>query len=288
MICFIDHYGNITVDPSIDRFEVVEHDGTRSKGQPMDTTNTTSIRFMLVADIHNSGTDGLDPVGCDAAIVAGDFIADTPRLPDDEYQRALKDDLFFAWCRNHPDLPVFLIPGNHDRVAESHPEWIEWPENVVRLDTADGAAKFNGLQLWGVPWNSSYSRRSGFLCPDEELVKRLDAMPSNLDVLVLHGPPMFEGSESAPDKEVGRPDTHFGNATIRAAVLAKNPRLAVCGHIHQGSHEPAKLGETIVVNVSRVEHKHDRTPTYSPGYVTFHADGTIDVTPAERLQPSEP
>ena len=253
------------------------------------------VRFLMVADIHTSGTDGLDPAECDAAIVAGDFIADTPRLPDHEYRKALKNDPFFAWCGKNPDLPVFLIPGNHDHVAESHPDWIEWPGNIVRLLdgegieengvglAADGAFEFKGLKLWGIPWSSSYSRRSGFLCPDDELLKKFDAMPSNLDVLVLHGPPMFDGSESAPDKEAGRTDAHFGNATIRAAVLAKKPRLAVCGHIHQGAHEPTKLGETIVVNVGRVEHKHDRTPSYSPAYVAFNPDGTIDVTPAKRL-----
>ena len=38
----------------------------------MNTTNNT-VRFLLVADIHNGGTDGLDPTDCHAAIVAGDF-----------------------------------------------------------------------------------------------------------------------------------------------------------------------------------------------------------------------
>ena len=55
------------------------------------------VRFLLVADIHNSGTDGLDPTGCDAAIVAGDFIADTPLLPDDEYRKAINKTPFFVW-----------------------------------------------------------------------------------------------------------------------------------------------------------------------------------------------
>ena len=50
----------------------------------------------------------------------------------------------------------------------------------------------------------------------------------------------------------------------------------------------AKIGDTRVINVSRILEKDYDTAVFSPAYATFHANGTIDVTPAKRLQPSEP
>ena len=44
-------------------------DLTQGEQQPMNTTDNP-VRFMMAADIQNSGTDGLDPAGCDAAIEA--------------------------------------------------------------------------------------------------------------------------------------------------------------------------------------------------------------------------
>ena len=261
----------------------------------MASADKATVSFLAVSDIHNSWNDGIDPTGYDAMIVAGDFINDVRWLPDDEYRNAIKDTSFFVWCRKHLDLPVFLIPGNHDRVVENHPEWIEWPENIIRLHTgngaedkgisrsADGAFEFKGIRIFGMPWSSGYSRGSGFLCFDEQLRGKLDAMPFNLDILVVHGPPMIEDSEGASDKDVGKSGAHFGNETIRSAIIAKKPRLVICGHVHQGSREPAKLGETIVINASLVKHKRDASPAYSPAYVMFNTDGTFDVTPAKRI-----
>lgn len=249
----------------------------------MDTTNTTPVRFMMVADIHNSGTDGLDPAGCDAAIVAGDFKFHGWSSCHEEWKDKVNDDPFFKWCNGHPKLPVFLIPGNHDRVVERCPDWVKWPKNVVRLDAANGAVEFRGLKIWGAPWSLEHSRGSVYSCSEDDLAEKFSAMPEGLDVLVLHCPPKLTDAEGGADKDVGDTGAHFGSESIRKAVLAKKPRLVVCGHIHQGTREPAKLGETIVVNAGRVRHKSDKAPSFSPAYVTFNPGGTLDVTPAKRL-----
>jgi Icc-related predicted phosphoesterase len=40
----------------------------------------------------------------------------------------------------------------------------------------------------------------------------------------------------------------LGSTAIRNAVLAKTPKLVVCGHIHASSGKQSNLGDSIVVN----------------------------------------
>ncbi len=108
-------------------------------------------------------------------------------------------------------------------------------------------------------------------------------MPDNLDVLVLHGPPRLEDSEGGADKDCGHSEDHFGSTAIREAILAKRPRLVICGHIHQGSREPSNLAGTVVMNVGRVGHKSDEAPSYSPAIIEFSPPREIDTTPAKEL-----
>ena len=79
-----------------------------------------TVRILLVSDIHNSGTEGMDPTGCDAAIVAGDFKSHGWSSCDPAWRHAVNDDPFFRWCDAHPDLPVFLVQnGIASRVIAS-------------------------------------------------------------------------------------------------------------------------------------------------------------------------
>ena len=61
-------------------------------------------------------------------------------------------------------------------------------------------------------------------------------------MLVVHSPPQGHvDASSAGD--------HLGSAAILEAIEAKQPRLAVCGHIHESWGERSRIGETEVVNL---------------------------------------
>lgn len=261
------------ISPSDNRFSV----------QLMFSATAKSIRFLAVSDIHNSGMDGVDPSGCDAMLMAGDFKSHGWSSCNEEFRYSVNDDPFFKWCRAHRDFPVFLIPGNHDRVAERHPDWLKWPGNVIRLDSG-AVTEFLGLRLWGAPWTPAHSIGSVFSYDEETLAAKFAAMPDDLDVLVLHAPPLLDDSEGGSDQDCGGSGRHFGSRAIRNAILARKPKIVVCGHIHQGSRLPADLNGTVVLNVGRIRHKADAYPTYSPAFIEFCADGKIAVTPAGRIR----
>lgn len=240
------------------------------------------VRFLMVADIHNSKTDGLDPTGCDAAIVAGDFKLHGWSSCHDEWRDSVNDDHFFNWCNAHQDLPVFLVPGNHDRVVERHPEWLVWPKNVIRLDTCDDAIEFKGLKIFGTPWTPIYRKPGAFNVHENELPGKYAAIPEHLDILVAHATPLLEDAEGDADVLPGH--GHVGSGALRDAILSKKPRVVVCGHLHAEGHAAAKIGDTQIVNASRMLERDYDTPAFSPAYLTFNTSGTIDVTPAKKLR----
>jgi Icc-related predicted phosphoesterase len=61
-------------------------------------------------------------------------------------------------------------------------------------------------------------------------------------VLVVHSPPKGHvDASSAGD--------HLGSTAILEAIEAKQPRLAVCGHIHESWGQSSRIGETEVYNL---------------------------------------
>ena len=76
---------------------------------------------------------------------------------------------------------------------------------------------------------------------EDEAAERLAGCPEGA-VLVVHSPPKGHvDASSAGD--------HLGSAAILAAIEAKQPRLAVCGHIHESWGASSTIGETPVRNL---------------------------------------
>jgi uncharacterized protein len=82
------------------------------------------------------------------------------------------------------------------------------------------------------PWPWSFD------LTEEEAEQKLAACPPD-GVLVVHSPP--KGHVDG--------DRHLGSAAILHAIEDKQPRLAVCGHIHESAGEEATIGATRVLNL---------------------------------------
>lgn len=94
----------------------------------------------------------------------------------------------------------------------------------------------------------------------------------DVDLLVAHATPEVPGSHVA-----GIPEHHYGSEVLREMILAKKPKACVCGHIHAKDHSPVKLGETLVMNVSRI-HESRRKAEFPPRVFTIKkVDGVTEV-----------
>ena len=212
-------------------------------------------RIRCLSDLHGR-EEFLDPHGADILVVAGD-IAPLRRL-DVWAKRAQRNwvaDRFRAIVADHPECDFVFTPGNHDFWGQEpamNPDSAFWPKNAHLL--LDSGCTVRGLSFWGspvVPFIGS-SRRWAFECGDGVQKMVFSGMPERLDFLVTHTPPLIPGSDIDCEGLLignGRP-LHFGSAQLAAAIVAKRPRVAVCGHIHSGSHEPVVIGSTLCRNVS--------------------------------------
>ncbi len=93
-----------------------------------------------------------------------------------------------------------------------------------------------GAGIPTTPWDWSFD------LSEEEAAERLEAMPEGLDLLILHSPPYGHCDVNGQGK-------HLGSRAILEAIEAKQPRVAVCGHIHESWGQESRIGETRVINL---------------------------------------
>ena len=135
--------------------------------------------------------------------------------------------------------PTVLVPGNNeteDALREACEGW----ENAIVLHgesaDVDGVAFFGlGAGIPVTPWDWSFD------LTEEEAAKKLAGCPEGC-VLAVHSPPRGHVDTSSAGE-------HLGSEAVLAAITAKRPRLALCGHIHEAWGERSRIGSTEVINL---------------------------------------
>jgi Icc-related predicted phosphoesterase len=128
------------------------------------------------------------------------------------------------------------VPGN----AESADE--------LRAATAatvlhGAAAEAAGLRLFGLGCAVPVTPFGDWSCDlDEAAAEALLAPLAAADILITHSPP-----RGACD--IASSGRSLGSAAIRAAIERAQPRLCLCGHIHDSWGARARLGATEVANL---------------------------------------
>ncbi|HMJ72955.1 MAG TPA: metallophosphoesterase family protein [Solirubrobacterales bacterium] len=137
------------------------------------------------------------------------------------------------------ETPTVLVPGNNeteDALREAASGW-----SAATVLHGDGTT-IDGIEFYGLgagipvtPWDWSFD------LDDEAAAAMLAPCPERA-VLVLHSPP-----QGHCDANGG--GDHFGSPALLAAIEAKCPSLAVCGHIHESWGCESKIGDTPVRNL---------------------------------------
>ena len=136
------------------------------------------------------------------------------------------------------EAPTILVPGNNERLDDLREAAAGWDAaTILHGDSAviDGQTFFGlGAGIPTTPWSWSYDM------DEDEAAEALTGL-SGEDFLVLHSPPKNHCDSAG--------DLHLGSPAIAAAIERVQPKMAVCGHIHESWQQRSKIGETEVINL---------------------------------------
>jgi Icc-related predicted phosphoesterase len=135
--------------------------------------------------------------------------------------------------------PAVLVPGNGETVEELRDAASVWKS--ARVLHGNGC-EISGQAFWGVgggiPVTPFGDWSYDFTEADAESL--LADCPQQA-ILVVHSPPI----DTVDHDSSGR---IRGSQSIRDAVIAKSPRLVVCGHIHSDWGKRVTLDTTLIIN----------------------------------------
>ncbi len=137
------------------------------------------------------------------------------------------------------ETPTILVPGNNETVDALREAAAGWGAATVLHGsgtTIDGNEFFGlGAGIPVTPWEWSFDL-------DEERAAVMLALCPRNAVLVLHSPPYGHCDSN-------RSGDSFGSRALLRAIEEKEPRLAVCGHIHESWRCTSKVGKTPIHNL---------------------------------------
>jgi uncharacterized protein len=189
------------------------------------------VRLLAFSDLHCDLDQGkqLVEMAADADVVigAGDFASMHEGLPETICTLAAIE------------TPTVLVPGNNETVDALRAAVDGWDAATVlhgEGTTIDGTEFFGlGAGIPVTPWDWSFD------LDDEAAAEMLSPCPEGA-VLVLHSPPKDHCDSAGAGG-------NFGSPALLRAIEEKQPRLAVCGHIHESWGCESQVGPTPVHNL---------------------------------------
>lgn len=189
------------------------------------------MRILAFSDLHQDleQAERLVEMSRDADVVvaAGDFAS---------VHRGLGETID-ALCPI--ECPTVVIPGNNETEDELRAACAGWGSATVLHGEG---TEIDGQDFYGLgagvpvtPWDWSFD-----LDEQEAAAMLGDLTPGA--VLVVHSPPRGHVDRDSSGK-------HLGSEAILEAIQEKEPRIAVCGHIHDSWGEESTVGDTRVVNL---------------------------------------
>jgi Icc-related predicted phosphoesterase len=141
------------------------------------------------------------------------------------------------------EKPAVLVAGNGESFEELREAAKGWKSAHVLHGTG---CQIAGVDFWGVgggipvtpfgDWSYDFD--------ESQAEQMLENCPPEA-VLIVHSPPL----ETVDHDSSGRAR---GSRAIREAIQSKQPKLVVCGHIHEDWRKQVDLGPTRILNAGPV------------------------------------
>ncbi len=215
-------------------------------------------KYILISDLHGNLPNV--PEG-DVLLIAGDICPNFVGYKDKQMEAQMQFQWwrqnFRNWLEKQPVDRVIMTWGNHDIIAtgEYHPlEYMTFGKKKWLILNDNWDTVYN-TKIYATPWSVTFGGNWVFNKPDVDLAKVWNKIPSDTDILVVHGPPYKAGDlcpaafGSFANKEYLE---NVGSKTLRNRIEDLDLKLVVCGHIHEG-YGSYKIGNTDVVNASLLD-----------------------------------
>jgi hypothetical protein len=212
------------------------------------------LRIVATADLHGYLPEIPE---CDLLLIGGDVCPVWDHHVD--FQKLwLKSD-FSEWLRKVPAKKIVGIGGNHDFVFDKLPDFghgLPW----MYLHDTTGVITIGDeiIKVHGAPHTPRFGRWA-LMRPDPMLVEMWDKIPTDIDVLLSHGP-MYGYADKVAGysltKHGWEEQTRVGSQTLRNRldhIDFPNLKLFICGHIHEEYGEWPVNDQLTVYNVSHMD-----------------------------------
>jgi uncharacterized protein len=215
--------------------------------------NQARMRILTISDIHGQYEDfNLKKLPkADVILVAGD-LTNFGMHPPISYQLQAEHELEMArdWFEQlHQHCPRILwVQGNHD--IDMPDNFLEpFAQNIrdqsITLEHDDQRISLRGVSLTCAFDKPHLAQQWAFTT-----INRLaDSSAFDFgyhDIIVSHGPPLNRLDRT----KFGQ---HIGSPALQKHVLEFQPKLVVCGHVHEAVGVQA-LGQSMIVNTARRWH----------------------------------
>lgn len=231
------------------------------------------MRIVAISDTHEQEENVWVPE-CDILIHAGDFTY------TGKFEKIAK---FNNWCEKllkdgSVKKKIIVIAGNHDLTFDGWDRrngfvrYIQLKEKAESLLTSceylnQTSLIIDGITFYGEPRQPLFYNWAFNIPRPEMKTKCWDLVPKNIDVLITHGPPNRAGDKTLEGEEVGC-------VALRHWIKENQPKLVICGHIHEAN-GVYKIKNTTVVNASSLGRDYK---TINPAYIIDVDDETKNVT----------
>jgi Icc-related predicted phosphoesterase len=233
------------------------------------------MRIVATSDLH-----GYLPEipKCDLLLIAGDL---SPIWCDRDMSATYDwfEDKFYDWIKDVPARYVVAIAGNHDFFLEKDAGEIVCGENLMKnlgkifadkfVYLKSQVTEFEGLKIWGSPFVPNLPSWA-FPKTEEQLANLYASIPSDVDIVMTHGP-----AKGILDNLASPHHPHVGSTAFREWLLSQTwgPKLVVAGHIHKNyGWTKLPFRDTLFMCASHMNEVYDTAKTNPPIVIDYDGE----------------
>lgn len=188
------------------------------------------MKITFISDTHNKHKQ------VTSSLPGGDLLIHAGDLSSMGYQHEIQQ--FCKWFNSLDGYAhKAFIAGNHDWGFQDNSEKImEIVKSYKDIDYLQDDMLMIGddydkmVKIWGSPWQPEFFNWA-FNLPrqGEELKGKWDMIPTDIDILITHGP-----CWGHLDTVKFNPGVNLGCELLSERIQTIKPKIHVCGHIHTG------------------------------------------------------